>query len=254
MPQQPRILLWDVETTHNIVATFNLYEDYVPHDNILQERYVVCAAWKWLGEKKIHAVSVLDDPKRFKRSPHDDYHVIKTLHDTLSTADAIVAHNGDRYDSKFTEARMLKHGLPPLPPVTKIDTLKEAKSRFLFNSNRLDYLSKFLGSKGKKDTPKGLWLKVLAGDPKAIRTMVEYNKHDIVELEFVFTKLQPFMATHINRQLLGADGCPRCGSSKVQSRGVHKALTRSYPRFQCQACGGWFRGQAVQTRVVHRGI
>jgi hypothetical protein len=111
----PVIRLWDIETTHNLVAVFRLFgEDYIPHENIVKERYVVTAAWKDLGEKKVHAVSLLDDKKRFKRDPDDDYHVCATLHNMLSTADVIVAHNGDHYDIKFTEARMLKHGLPPI--------------------------------------------------------------------------------------------------------------------------------------------
>ena len=39
----------------------------------------------------------------------------------------------------------------------------------------------------------------------------------------------------------GEDGCPRCGSHNVQSRGYHKAISRVYRRWNCQACGGWFR-------------
>lgn len=252
---EPKIVLWDIETTHNLVAVFKLFgEDYIPHDNILQERYIVCAAWKTLGEKKVHAVSVLDDRRRFKKDPDDDYHVVKTLHEMLSGADVIVAHNGDQYDIKFTEGRMIYHGLPPLPPVVKIDTLKEARNRFLLNSNRLDYLSKFLGGKGKKDTPKGLWLKVLSHDVAAIKEMVDYNKQDVLELEFVFNKLAPYMASHVNRHLFGETGCPRCGSTHVQSRGTHKSLTQVYQRYCCTVCGGWFRDSkrtsGVKTRVL----
>src|SRR4051812_2648154 len=107
MPE-PRIILWDIETTHNLAAVFKLYgEDYISPENLLQERYIVCASWKVLGGKAVADVSTLDDPKRYKKTPHDDYHVCKTLHGVLSNADVIVAHNGDKYDIKFTEARML---------------------------------------------------------------------------------------------------------------------------------------------------
>lgn len=240
---EPRIVLWDIETTHNLVAVFKLFgEDYISPDNILQERYIVCAAWKTLGAKTVSAVSTIDNPKLYAKDPHNDYHVVKTLHDVLMGADVIVAHNGDKYDIKFTEARMLYHGLSPLPPIVKIDTLKVAKDRFLFNSNRLDYLGKFLKVGGKKPTTTGLWLRVLQGDKAAIKEMVVYNKQDVNVLEKVFLKLQPYMANHISRQLFGQTaGCPRCGSTKVQSRGAHKATTRTYQRYQCQDCGGWFR-------------
>ena len=72
---EPRILLWDIETTHNLAAVFRLgNDDYIPHDNVVQERYIVTAAYKWLDKPAVHAVSVLDDPRRYKRNPHDDYH------------------------------------------------------------------------------------------------------------------------------------------------------------------------------------
>jgi hypothetical protein len=255
MSTEPKTLLWDLETTHNIVATFRLHgEDYIPHENVLQERYIVCAAWKWLGEKTVHAVSTLDDKKRFARNPHDDRHVVETLHATLSQADVVVAHNGDKYDTKFFLGRAIMHGLPPLPPFTSIDTYKIAK-RFLFNSNRLDYIARYLGGTGKKDTTRGLWLRVLKGEPAAIREMVAYNKVDVAELERVFMRLRPYMPNYFNRELMGLTGCPRCGSGKVQSRGTHKALTRTYNRFQCRECGGWFRKMRPETRSTsHRVI
>jgi hypothetical protein len=253
----PVIRLWDIETTHNLVAVFRLFgEDYIPHENIVKERYVVTAAWKDLGEKKVHAVSLLDDKKRFKRDPDDDYHVCATLHNMLSTADVIVAHNGDHYDIKFTEARMLKHGLPPLPPILSIDTLKEAKRRFLFNSNRLDYLSKFLGGKGKKSTPKGLWLKVLLEhDEDAIRTMVSYNKQDVLELEFLYNKLSPYIKSH-NRQVFGSGplSCTHCGSTHYQSRGVQPTKTGTYKRYQCVPCRGWFADNKRVTGATQKAL
>lgn len=255
----PRVLLWDIETSHNIVATFRLYgEDYIPHSNLLQERYTICGCWKWLGEKTIHSVAVTDDPKRFKKNPYDDFHVVKTLHNVLSEADVIVAHNGDAYDTKFVKARAIYQKLPPLPPIRSIDTLKVAKQGFLFNSNRLDYLGQFLGVGRKKDTRTGLWLDVLRGSASAVKEMVEYNKGDVSLLEDVFLKLRPFMPDHVNRELFGgtANECPRCGSTHIQSRGVHRAVTQVYNRWACQACGGWFRtakaepGQRTKLRVL----
>lgn len=238
----PKILIYDIETSFDVVAVFQLAKnDYIPHTNILKERYIICACWKWLGEKEVHSVSVLDDPKRYAKDPHDDLYVVKTLHNLMSEADVVVAHNGDQFDYKYIQTRALYHGLEPTPPVTTIDTYKVAKQRFMFNSNRLDYLGKFLGFGGKKSTPSGLWLDVLRGDKKAVKVMVEYNKRDVTLLESIFKKLQPYMPNHINRELFGSTGCPRCGSKHIQSRGVHRAITKIYQRFQCQKCSGWFR-------------
>lgn len=255
----PRILIWDIETSHNIVAVFQLRnQDWIHPDNILQERYIICASWKWLGEKTVHTVSVLDDPKLYAKDPHNDLHVIKTIHGVLSQADAIVHHNGNAFDNKFVETRILVHGLDPLPPIPHIDTLKVAKLRFLFNSNSLDYLGALLGVGRKLKHPTGWWLDVLKGGSKAIsaiRGMAKYNKVDVLLLEKVFLKLRPYMPDYLNRQMFGCKGkCPRCGSNKVQLRGLHRSLTRLYQRMHCQACGGWFRAQksagGAQTRVL----
>ena len=253
---EPRIILLDIETSFNLVAVFSLlHNDYIHSDNIQKERHLISFAWKLLGKPGVHAVSLLDDTKRYKADPHDDTYVVEALHSLLSSADVMIAHNGDAFDLPYAETRMLIQGLSPLPPIAKIDTLKVARGRFLFNSNSLDYLGGILKCGHKKVTPKGLWLKVLQGDAAAVRTMVNYNKGDILLLEKVFLKLQPYMSSHIHRQLFGGGGlCPRCGSNDVQMRGIHRATTNIYQRYQCQACGGWFREKRANKQMIHTRI
>jgi hypothetical protein len=254
---EPRILLYDLETTHNILAAFNLYgKDYIPHDNILQERYIVCASWIWFDEDKVHSVSVLDDPKRYKKNPHDDTYVVDAMSKAIEEADIIVAHNGDKYDKPFLAGRRLALGRKPLPPVRSIDTLKIARRNFLLNSNRLDYIAKLLKVGGKKHTSPGLWLRVLSGDKKAINEMVEYNKVDLIILKGVFKKMLGYLPD-INYQLYGNGVCcPKCGSKSVQRRGTHVALTRTYQRYQCQneLCGGWFKEGKPERSTSARSI
>lgn len=255
----PRIICYDIESSHNLAAVFALKQQdaYISSDNIVQERFVISVAWKELEAKTVQSVSLLSDPKRFKRDHTDDRHVLEVFHEVLMGADVLIAHNGDQFDAKMLKGRMLVHGLPPLPPILSIDTLKTARSQFLLNANNLDYLGHLLGVGHKKPTKQGLWLKVLKGDAAAIKEMVAYNKQDVLLLERVFLKLQPFIPDHVSRQLFtGGTACPRCGSSKVQSRGVHRALTHQYRRLQCATCGGWFRdriatkGTASASRVL----
>ena len=252
----PRILYWDIETSLQTVTVFDLkYNDFINPDAILTERHLICAAWLWEGEDKVRTVSLLDDPKRYAKDPHDDKHVIETLYKVLSEADVIVHHNGSTFDLPYVETRGLHHGLNPLPPITQIDTLKVAKSRFKFNSCKLDYLGGYLGVGRKLPTTPGLWMRVLRGDRKAIKEMVSYNAGDVTLLRDVFLKLRPYVASHINRQLFGKQGCPRCGSTKVQSRGVHRAISRTYQRWQCQECAGWYKsakplGTSTSMRIL----
>lgn len=245
---RPRTLLFDIETSLQPVAVFQLANnDWINPDNILSERHLISVCWKWLGEPTIHSVSLLDDPARFNRDPHDDFYVAKVFHGILSEADVVVGHNSNSFDLKYLKTRMLVHGFPVLPPIASLDTYLVLKKHFMLNSNKLDYAAKLLKVGKKMDTPKGLWLDVLRGDRKAIKTMTAYNRVDVDILEKVFKKLQPYMDNHTNRELFGGTGCPRCGSTKFQSRGVHRAITRVYQRFCCNKCGGWFRKLKSET-------
>ena len=103
--------------------------------------------------------------------------VIKTLHDVLSEADIIIAHNGDKFDSKKFNTRAIAYGLPPIEPKKSVDTLKIARRRFAFTSNKLSYLAKFLGVESKDESPD--WDKVLAGDEQELRYMRQYNRKEV---------------------------------------------------------------------------
>ena len=233
------------------------HNDWIAPENLQQERFIICASWKVLGEDEVDSVSILDNRKLFKSDPHNDKHVVETLHKMLSAADVIIHHNGNSYDLKFTETRMLFHGLPPLPPIQKIDTLLVAKHRFMFNSNKLDYLAKFLGLGEKIQTDYKLWLRVLQGDKSAIEEMVVYNKHDVKLLEEVYLKLRPYINDHPHAQLFEPGerlDCPRCGSKHTKKNGYHSANTRIYQRYYCLDCKGPFRdnksSSGVPTRVL----
>lgn len=244
----PRILLYDLETSLESVTVFGLkYNDFIPPDSIVTERHLISVSYKWLGEKQVHAISLLDDPKRFAKDIHDDKYVAEAFHKVVMEADIIVGHNSDSFDNRYAKTRMLYHGLPAIPPIPSIDTCKVAKSIFMFNSNKLDYIGKFLNVGRKKPTTAGLWMRVFQGEKKAIQEMVAYNKQDVLLLERVFLKLRPYMPNYVSRELFGHTGCPRCGSTKVQSRGVSRAITKTYQRFQCNGCGGWFRKLRAET-------
>lgn len=241
---KPRILYWDIETSLQLVTVFQLaHNDWIDPTAIVQERYVICASWRWDGESKVHSVSVLDKPTLYAKDPFNDKHVLQVLHKVLSEADVIVHHNGSSFDLPYVQTRMLIHGMSPLPPIVALDTYKTAKSRFYLNSNKLDYIAGLLGIGHKKETTKGLWMKILQGNRKAIKEMIVYNQRDVILLQKVFKRLAPYMPNHVNRELFGGTGCPYCGSHKIQSRGTCKAIGKVYKRFQCQAkgCFGWFR-------------
>jgi len=237
---EPKILLLDIETLPNTVTSWGLKVDgYLGHENILVERSIVCAAWKWLGPGPVHSASVLTHRSKQKGLP--DGGVLRKLHGVISEADAIVAHNGDRFDIPWIMGRLILTDLPPPPPVHSIDTRSIARRRFLFNSNRLDYLGKYLGLGRKLKTDYDLWLDAMKGNRKAIEKMVRYNREDVRLLEKVYLKLRPYVPARINLAHWGPDdrSCPSCGESALQSRGILRNRASISHRFRCSSCGAW---------------
>lgn len=237
MANKPRILFLDLETFPNILMSWGLWVNgMLDHENIITERSIICGGYKWQGESSVHIVAV--DPK----DPHNDKHVVKTLHDVVSSADAVVAHNGDRFDVKWLRARAIFHRLPPLPPIVQIDTLKVAKTAFYFNSNKLAYLAQFLGLGGKIKTEFGLWKECMKGDAAALEKMSKYCKRDVTLLEEVYDLLVPYIPSRLNHVLFAdREVCQHCGSSHIQYRGFYYTRTKKFRRYQCTACGTWAR-------------
>ncbi len=241
--KKPKIIIWDIESSHNLGLFFGTGKQYIRPENILQERFIFCISYKWYGQKKIHTISILDNPGRFKKDIHDDYHVLKKFQKVIEKADAHVAHFGDGFDMPMLNARLIMNGLKPLPEIKSFDTCKIARRYFNFNSNKLDYLAKALGYKGKLPNPQDLWKKCFFGDKKALKHMARHNRQDIDILEFVYEKLMPFVKNYqINMSLMIREECcvnPSCGSMNIIYRGYRYTRTNVYRRFQCKKCGSW---------------
>ena len=110
--------------------------------------------------------------------------------DIANEADELVHHNGDKFDLPWFKTRCLFHGLIPLPEYKCVDTLQWARRRFYFNSNKLNYIAKFLGFGGKIKTEFGLWKEIVLNKcPKAMRSMCEYCERDVHLLQRVYDRL-----------------------------------------------------------------
>lgn len=234
-----RTAFWDIETAPPIACVWGLYDQNIPYHHIIQDWFIVCAAWEIDGE--VSSVSVLDDVHRFIKDHTDDYHVVKALHNMIESVDVIIAHNGDKFDWRKFMARVVYHGLPPVRPPIFVDTLKMAR-KFGFLSNKLDDLGNHLDLGRKEQLEKGLWVKAAQGDVEAIRTMIEYNKADIPPLKNLYARLKPYTKTPNENLHAGEPVCPSCGGIHYQRRGYAAAAGGLYPRFQCIDCGKWFQG------------
>jgi len=234
--KEPKILLWDIETSYIVATTFSLFPERLPHDGIIQDWNIICAAWKWLGEKKTYTAAVGPDTT-------NDLDVVVQLREVLASADVIVHHNGDKFDIKKFNTRLIYYGLEPLPHIPTVDTLKEARKIAAFTSNRLDYLGNFLCGEGKVQTSHGLWMRVLKGDMAAVKEMVRYNVGDVLVLEKVYLKLKPYMKRHPHVGVMTNDtkcSCNKCGSVNLKKNGVRiTAAGVKKQEMQCKECGSY---------------
>jgi len=82
-----------------------------------------------VGDKRIQT-RILPDYKLFKSEPQNDKYLIKELWDVFDQADIIIAHHGDGFDIKKSNARFVFHNLQPPSPYKSIDTLKIARKYF----------------------------------------------------------------------------------------------------------------------------
>lgn len=180
---QGKVLIYDIETSYNIGKFWRCgYNLNINPGDIIHERKIICISYKWLGEKEVYNLAWDKN--------QDDKFLIEQFIEVLNESDMIVAHNGDRYDLKFIKTRALFHRLKMLVDYKQFDTLKLAKKKFMFNSNKLDYISKFLGHTGKIGTNMKLWDDiVLHKCPVAMQKMIEYCDEDVVQLEKVFNTL-----------------------------------------------------------------
>lgn len=258
MTKTPRICLFDIETAPSLGYFWGkLYEtDIIKVD---EAWYMLCFTYKWLGEKKLYTKALCDYPL-YAENLNNDFFLVKDLHKVFDEADILIAHNGDRFDIRKAQARMIKYGMKPPSPYKTIDTLKAARKHFQFESNRLNDLGQYLGF-GKKLVTTGfdLWERVMKGDLKAWHLMKRYNQRDVVLLEKVYNEFRPWMTTHPNLQLYKAPvssnnpPCPNCLSPNTAKKGSWLAAGRRYRQHLCRDCGKYFKGAFICSTLSPEG-
>lgn len=250
-----RVLLYDIENTSIQIEAWRTYQaDAI---RVTREWYILSIAYKWLGEKQTHVMTLADFPS-FSKNHRDDKAMLNEFFPIFNSADIVIAHNGNYHDQRKLSARLVYHGLGPPSPYQQIDTYLLAKRRFAFTSNRLDALAEFFGVEGKKDCPPDIWQRCMEGDPKAFKVMGRYNKHDVVILEQVYNKLKAWQPNH---PYIGVSGprrkrfsameglsCPRCGSEKLSSKGWKETVASYYRYYQCLDCGGYAQSNQRQAK------
>lgn len=180
-----RILFFDIETSPNIVFSWNIGNKIsLTPDNIIEERAIICISYKWSDE---------DTVTTLQWDKGDDTEMLRKFVKVMNQADSLCTHNGNAFDIKWIRTRCLLHGIDMLSKYKSIDTLKLARKAFKLNSNKLDYIGKFLGVGKKQETGYGLWRDiVLNNDKVAMDKMKEYCANDVILLEKIYNQIEKY--------------------------------------------------------------
>ena len=206
-------LFFDIETSPNIGYFWRIGYNITlqPHD-ILEERRIISIHYSWEDENKVHHLTW--------DSNQCDKAMLKEFIPIMNQADEIIAHNGDRFDEKWIRTRCIYHRIPAMPKYKTLDTLKKAKFGFNFNSNKLDYIAKFLGVGAKvKHIGFDMWKEVMKGDKQALKDMVTYGNGDVVVLKDVYFAMQSYIKQNSHVGVYNGEmkyTCPICGSEDVE--------------------------------------
>lgn len=222
-------LYFDCEVSPNIGFFWSPgHKISVSYENIIKERAIICICYKWEGEKKVSYLKW--------DSKQDDKKMLLEFVKVAEKADELVGHNGDKFDLAWIRTRCLFHSIPMFPAYVTIDTLKAARSKFKFNSNRLDYIGKFLGLGQKIHTGFDLWKNIVLENCEAsMNKMVRYCKQDVLLLEAIHQKMKNHLPAKVHATGVKID-CPECGGkTKINQTRVSPLGVKRFVR-KCNSC------------------
>jgi hypothetical protein len=184
------------------------YKINIPASNVREHGKIICLAFKWENENKIHTL-------QWDKN-QDDKKLLEEFVPTMQKAGTIIGHNSNGFDVKWIRTRCLYHGLPCPPDFQTIDTWLQAKKYFRLNGTGLKAIAKFLDLEGKLEPSPGLWEKVVFDKcPKAMKEMKKYCRRDVDQTEKVYQRFSQYTNTvgHVGNNMTQ---CPHCGGSDTR--------------------------------------
>lgn len=234
----PRILIYDIETSRMLVKTWWTGKRYVGADQIVREPKIITISWKWFGTDEVYHVAWDKD--------HNDKALLKTFLKEYNRADMIIGQNNDKFDNRWVNARALKHRLNVNTLVRSLDLMKQAKKHFRLPGYGMKFMTKYMGVETKMEHEGiKMWDMIEDGTPdeqaEYLKKMIDYNVQDIVATEQMYLAFRQYIGTasHIG-MFSGGDkcDCPSCGSDDVEhSRTTYTAAGTLQHIMRCGNCG-----------------
>lgn len=240
---KPKILIYDIETAPLLSSTWGIWQQDVPLNMIERDWFILSWAAKWHGDPE---TKIMYMDQRNAKDIEDDKKILEGIWKLLNEADVVITQNGKSFDEKKLNARFILNGLKPPSPYEHIDTKRIASRKFAFTSNKLEYLTDKLCTKKKSKHKKfpgfELWKECLKGNKEAFKELERYNKMDVLSLEELYNKLQPW-AKEANYMHLYEDIVCSCGNTKLIKYGTRTIKSGKYQMYLCNTCGSRYRGK-----------
>jgi DNA polymerase III epsilon subunit-like protein len=228
----------DIETSTQKAEFYgSTYEPKIVR--VTEEAHMLGFSVKWYGEKKIYVY----DLKDFKGS---EIEMLKKVLGWIEQCEYFIAHNGDKFDLRFINARLDKFKLPVISPIKTVDTLKIARKLWNLPSYRLDFLGWYFGLGRKMERPHVEDRPLTERERKQEKS---YNGNDVLILEKLFTLQLPhighlpmFKIPKAKTNISEDRTCPKmeCRSNRTQSRGRRVFEGKICKQYQCMTCFRWF--------------
>lgn len=234
------MLVLDIETAPILGNVWGLWDQNISLNMIEKDWHVLAWAAKWLGDPPSKTMYM---DQRNAKNVEDDKKLLVGIWKLIDEADILLTQNGKAFDEKKLNARFILNGMQPPSSYRHIDTKQIASRKFAFTSNKLEYMTDKLCTKYKKLKHSKfsgfeMWKQCLAGNLSAWKEMEKYNKYDVLSLEELYTKLQPWDSS-INFDAYTAKlkmQC-NCGSKNFIQNGTSYRAAGKFQRFKCVECG-----------------
>lgn len=245
----PKVLLLDIETSPIKAWVWGLFDQNIGLDQVIEDWYILSFSAKWLGEPKSKMIYM---EQQHIRPMSNDRKLVQKLSSLLEEADIIITQNGKKFDLKKINARMAVHKMRPYSSVKHIDILELNKKTFAFTSNKLEWVTKILNHKYKKQKHEkypgfSLHSACMAGDKKAWVEMENYNAYDVLSLEeayeYIITWGNPY---NFNLWRDGEEHICDCGSKRFKVNGYDRRGVSKTIRYKCLDCGTEVRDRENQ--------
>jgi uncharacterized protein YprB with RNaseH-like and TPR domain len=177
-PMKERIGFLDIETS-NLKASFG---------------YIISYCIKEMGGEMYER---LITPKEIKTGVFDR-ELLKQFFTDVSRFDRVCVYWGKdrRHDVPFLRTRALKAGtdFPLYRDICVIDLYDWGKNKLSLHSYKLGVVCQELGIPAKEHPLDGTtWVRAMAGDKDALNYILTHNREDVVCMEPLYTRLEPFM-------------------------------------------------------------